>query len=97
MNSEMIGHAGGLESINKVLEVVGVETWENLIGADVRIAKPDYCVTITRIWNKERDVYFDLQEFFSEIRRECKETKSYGCVLAGRRGFHPICFLVDNP
>jgi hypothetical protein len=28
-NKEMIGHAGGLESINKVSEVVGKETWEN--------------------------------------------------------------------
>lgn len=75
-NREMIGNAGGLESINKVLEVVGVETWENLIGAVVRIAKSDYCTTITRIWNKERDIYFDLQEFFQKFEENAKKQKT---------------------
>lgn len=75
-NKEIVGHAGGPESINKVLEVVDVGTWEDLVGAAVRIAKPDHCTAITRIWNKERDVYFDLQEFFEKFEENARKQKT---------------------
>jgi len=51
------GHAFGMECIKQIIDVVDVESWNNLIGKQVRI---DYEInaTIEGIGNIQKDVWF---------------------------------------
>lgn len=58
--------AKGLEAISKILETVGVETWEDLKGKYIRIKEPRLGGTIDEIGNLMEEKWFNLREFFAE-------------------------------
>ena len=59
--------AKSMEAILKVLDVVGVDTWEQLNGKYIRIKDQGWGSTIDEIGNLMEDKWFNLREFFSEV------------------------------
>lgn len=56
----------GLEVISKILEVVGVRTWEELKGQYVRIEDNGWREKIDKIGNLMEEKWFNIREFFAE-------------------------------
>ena len=54
-----------LEVISKILDVVGVDTWEELKEKYIRIKDNGWGSTIDEIGNLMKDKWFNLKEFFS--------------------------------
>lgn len=65
--------AKGLEAISKILEVVGVDNWENLSGKYIRIKDNGWGSTIDEIGNLMCDKWFNLRDFFSTVKEECRK------------------------
>lgn len=59
--------AKSMEAISKILEVVGVDTWEQLPNKYIRIKDKGWGSTIDEIGNLMEDEWFNLREFFSEV------------------------------
>lgn len=57
--------AKGIEAISKILDTVGVDKWEDLLGKYIRFEDNGWGSTITKIGNIIEDKWFDLEEFFS--------------------------------
>lgn len=57
--------AKSMESISKILEVVGVDKWEQLPGKYIRIKDNGWGSTVDEIGNLMEDKWFNLREFFS--------------------------------
>lgn len=55
----------GLEAISRIMEVVGVNKWEDLSGKYIRIKDNGLGSTIDEIGNLMEDEWFNLREFFS--------------------------------
>lgn len=55
-----------MDCIAKILEVVGVDHWEDLKGKHVRIAFNDLGSTVTRIGNIIENKWLDLEQAFEE-------------------------------
>lgn len=62
--------AKSMEVISKILEVVGVETWEELPGKYIRFEDDGWGSTITKIGNIIEDKWFDIREFFTVKKGE---------------------------
>lgn len=60
------GSGKGMVALIKIMNVVGVEKWEDLKGKYVRIVDEGWGSTVTKIGNILEDKWFDLREFFSE-------------------------------
>lgn len=60
------GSGKGMAALIKIMNVVGVEKWEDLKGKYVRIVDEGWGSTVTKIGNILEDKWFDLREFFSE-------------------------------
>lgn len=60
-------YAESMESVAKVLDVVGVDTWEQLPGKYIRFEDNGWGSTITKIGNIIEDKWFDLKEFFGKV------------------------------
>lgn len=56
--------ANGLEAISEILNVVGVDNWEDLKGQYIRIKDNGWSSTIDEIGNLMDDKWFNLREFF---------------------------------
>ena len=56
-----------MEAISKILEVVGVDEWEDLPGKYIRIEYKGLGSTVTKIGNIIEGKWFDLNEFFGKI------------------------------
>ena len=59
--------AESMEAISKILEVVGVDKWEDLPGKYIRIEYNGLGSTVTKIGNIIEEKWFDLKEFFGKI------------------------------
>ena len=59
--------------VKRILEVVGVDTWEELVGKHVRVAGDDF--EIKGIGNIIEDKWFYPEEEFNEIRKLTKDNK----------------------
>lgn len=57
--------AKSMESISKILDVVGVDRWEQLPGQYIRIKDNGWGCTVDEIGNLMEDKWFNLREFFS--------------------------------
>ena len=57
--------AKSLEAVSKILDVVGVDKWEDLKGKYIRIKDNGWGSTIDEIGNLMEDKWFNLREFFS--------------------------------
>lgn len=57
--------AKSLEAVSKILDVVGVDKWEDLKGKYLRIKDNGWGSTIDEIGNLMENEWFNLREFFS--------------------------------
>ena len=64
--------AESMEAISKVLEVVGVDKWEDLPGKYIRLEDNGLGSTVTKIGNIIKDKWFDLEEFFMHQKEKTK-------------------------
>jgi hypothetical protein len=55
----------GLEAIANILDVVGVDNWEDLKGKHIRIKDNGWGSRIDEIGNLMESKWFNLREFFS--------------------------------
>lgn len=53
-----------MEAISEILDVVGVDKWEDLPGKYIRFEDNGWGSTITKIGNIINDKWFDMREFF---------------------------------
>lgn len=56
--------AESMEVISKILEVVGVDKWEDLPGKYIRFEDNNWGSTITKIGNIIDDKWFDIKSYF---------------------------------
>ena len=61
---EFEGYAKGTEALMRIMDVVGVERWENLKGKYVRVELNGWGETVEKIGNIIEDKWFDQKEFF---------------------------------
>ena len=59
--------AKGLEAISKILETVGVDTWENLKGQYIRVKDNGLGSTVDEIGNFMEEKWFNIREFFENV------------------------------
>ena len=62
--------AESMEVISKILEVVGVNKWEDLPGKYIRFEDDGWGSTITKIGNIIDDKWFNLKEFFGKENKQ---------------------------
>ena len=62
--------AKGLEAISKILETVGVDTWENLKGQYIRVKDNGLGSTVDEIGNFMEEKWFNIREFFENVSNE---------------------------
>lgn len=58
--------AKSMEAVSKILEVVGVEEWEQLRGKHIRVKDNGWGKTIDEIGNLMENKWFNIREFFSQ-------------------------------
>lgn len=63
-----IGHAFGMEFIARVLDVVGVEKWEDLPGKHIRVETEGLGGGILRIGHITKNKWFDPKELAEQFR-----------------------------
>ena len=63
---EFDGSAKGMESIMRIMDVVGVECFSDLTGKYVRVATKGWGTTVKIIGNVIKDQLFDIEEFFKD-------------------------------
>lgn len=61
---EFDGSAKGIESIMRIMDVVGVEKFSDLKGMYVRVATKGWGSTVKIIGNVIKDQWFDIEEFY---------------------------------
>lgn len=59
-------HNRGIEYIQKILDTVGVRSWEELAGKYIRIENHGLGSSIEKIGNLLEDLWLDNEEFFSK-------------------------------
>lgn len=60
--------AASMEAISRILDVVGVSSWENLKGNYIRIKDNGSGSTIDEIGNLMKDIWFNVREFFEAAK-----------------------------
>lgn len=60
----------GLEAMMRIMNVVGVERWEDLKGHYARVIDPGMGGTVDAIGNIIEDKWFDQREFFTGVKKE---------------------------
>ncbi len=63
---EFSASANGLEAMMRIMDVVGVERWEDLNGRYVCIIDPGLGGIVTTIGNIIEDKWFNQKDFFSK-------------------------------
>lgn len=63
----------GLVAIMRIMDVIGVEKWENLKGKYCRVKTTGWGGTINEIGNITEDKWFNLKEFFEEASEKVNE------------------------
>lgn len=59
--------AESMEVISKILEVVGVDKWEELPGKYIRFEDNGWGSTVTKIGNIIDDKWFDMESYFNKV------------------------------
>lgn len=65
-SKEFEGSAKGLEYIMRIMDVVGVDCFEDLKGKYVRFVYTEWGDSVTKIGNIIEDKWFDAKEFFKK-------------------------------
>ena len=63
------GSAAGLEYIMRVMDVVGVERFQELEGSYIRVAHKGLGNTVKIIGNITKDKWFDAESFFKDKKK----------------------------
>ena len=63
-------NSSGLVAMMKIMDVVGVEKWEDLVGKYVRVRSVHTGSRITTIGNIIKDKWFDIEDFFENYGKE---------------------------
>lgn len=63
---EFDGSAKGMESILRIMDVIGVECFSDLKGKYVRVATKGWGTTVKIIGNIIKDQWFDIEGFFKD-------------------------------
>lgn len=63
---EFKGYGEDIEAMARIMDVVGVETWEDLKGQYCRVEVDESTGRIRKICNVLKDKLFDIVEFFGE-------------------------------
>lgn len=58
--------AKSMKAISEILNVVGVDKWEDLPGKYIRFEDAGWGATVTKIGNIIDDKWFDMKNFFGE-------------------------------
>lgn len=58
--------AESMKAISEILDVVGVDKWEDLPGKYIRFEDNGWGSTVTKIGNIINDKWFDMKEFFEK-------------------------------
>ena len=61
-----VGVGKSIEAIMRILDCVGVDSWEQLKGKYIRIEHTGWGGGITKIGNLIKDKWFSFEEFFNE-------------------------------
>ena len=61
---EFSGYDKGLEAMMRIMDVVGVDTWEDLKGKYIRVKMVDVGDSIITIGNLIKEKWFNIKEFF---------------------------------
>lgn len=68
----VVERGDGLEAMMRIMNVVGVEKWEDLKGKYCRVEKGSWGDSIHKIGNLIENRWFDLKEFFAEKQKEAE-------------------------
>ena len=63
---EFEGNAAGIESIMRIMDVIGVERFQDLKGKYVRVATKGWGSPVKIIGNILKDQWFDIESFFDD-------------------------------
>ena len=63
-------HGGGLEAMMRIMDTVGVDTWEDLKGKYIRVVSNGWGESIKKIGHITDDKWFDIDEFFKSKDKE---------------------------
>lgn len=66
-------NGGGLVAMMRIMDVVGVERWEDLKGKYVRVVDNGWGSSITKIGNIVEEKWFDIDEFFRKYAGDNEE------------------------
>lgn len=69
-------NGSGLVAMMRIMDVVGVESWEDLKGKYVRFVDDAWGSPVRKIGNIIEDKWFDIDRFFKEYGRENDENHS---------------------
>lgn len=68
------GYGPGLEAMMRIMDVVGVDKWEDLKNHYIRVKSDGLGTRITKIGHITDDKWFDIDEFFKS--KAAKEDKN---------------------
>ena len=60
------GYSKGTEALMRIMDVIGVERWEDIEGKYCRVVSDGWGSIISKIGNIIEDKWFDQRAFFSE-------------------------------
>lgn len=66
-SDEFHGYGPGLEAIMRIMDVVGVDKWEDLNGKYIRVESNGWGRTVKKIGHITNDKWFDIGKFFEPI------------------------------
>ena len=69
-------NGSGLVAMMRIMDVVGVERWEDLKGKYVRFVDDAWGSPVRKIGNIIEDKWFDIDKFFKEYGKENDENHS---------------------
>ncbi len=69
---EFDGDGAGLEAMMRIMDVVGVEKWEDLKGNYIRVEDNGWGESIRKIGHITDDKWFDIDEFFKSKAKEAE-------------------------
>ena len=64
------GSPDGIEAMARIMDTVGVSTWEGLAGKYCRVESEGWGGTINKIGNLIEDKWFDIKQFFKEKQKD---------------------------
>ena len=62
-------NGGGLVAMMRIMDTIGVEKWEDLVGKYCRVQTEGWGGSITTIGNIMSDKWFNIDSFFKEYKK----------------------------